>query len=208
MDFWFGAVIKKERPRPFEFRNKKQFKNRRCEMKQILKLTLLAFILVFAGNASDAQEMKAETPDAIKNLMKFIGDWQSKVALTMEGKTHEVDYMVSCTKTADGNGIFADEKITSPELGTIKAANLAGYDPFEKKIKWFSVDNMGTTHEHVGEWQSPDHLFIQFTGLREGKKYVEKIDLHFMGADELHFKLAATLDGVDAEKAEGIFHKK
>jgi hypothetical protein len=29
-----------------------------------------------------------------------------------------------------------------------------------------------------------------------------------MGADELHFKLAATLDGVDAEKAEGIFHKK
>jgi hypothetical protein len=177
-------------------------------MKTILKLALMAFILGLAGNTSYAQEMKAETPDAIKNLMKFLGDWQSKVALTMEGKTHDVDYMVSCTKTADGNGIFADEKVTSPEMGTLKGANLAGYDTYDKKIKWFSVDNMGTTHEHVGEWKSPDHLFIQFTGLRDGKKYIENIDFHFMGTDEIHFMLAATLDGADAEKAEGVFHKK
>jgi hypothetical protein len=152
--------------------------------------------------------MKAETPDAIKNLMKFLGDWQSKAALTMEGKTHDVDYMVSCTKTADGNGIFADEKVTIPEMGTLKGANLAGYDPYDKKIKWFSVDNMGTTHEHVGEWKSPDHLFIHYAGMRDGKKYEENIDFHFMGTNELHFKLVATLGGVDAEKAEGVFHKK
>lgn len=177
-------------------------------MKTFLKLILLVFILVFAGNASDAQEMKPETPDAIKNLMKFTGDWQSKAALTMDGKTRDVDYIVVCTKTADGNGIFADEKVTSPDLGTLKSANLAGYDPYDKKIKWFTVDNMGTTHEHVGEWKSPDHLFIQHVGMRDGKKYVENIDLHFMSANELHFKLTATLDGVETEKGEGIFRKK
>jgi hypothetical protein len=177
-------------------------------MKKILKLISMIFILVLAGITSEAQEMKAETPDAVKNLMKFVGDWNSKVALTMEGKTQEADYMVICTKTADGNGLFADEMVTIPEMGTLKGANLAGYDPYDKKIKWFSVDNMGTTHEHVGEWKSPDHLFIHYAGMRDGKKYEENIDFHFMSDNELHFKLTATLDGADAEKAEGVFHKK
>jgi hypothetical protein len=177
-------------------------------MKTFLKLSLVVIILAFAGSVSYAQDMKMETPEAVKNLMKFLGDWQAKATLTMEGKTYTVDYMVSCKKTADGSGLYADEWFTSPELGTMKGANLAGYDPFDKKVKWFSVDNMGTTHEHVGEWESPDHLFIQHVGMHDGKKYVENIDFHFMGTDEIHFMLAATLDGADAEKAEGIFNKK
>lgn len=177
-------------------------------MKAFLNRSLLAIILAFAGNNLYAQEMKLETPEAVKNLMKFLGDWQAKATLTMEGKTYTVDYRVSCKKTSDGSGLYADEILTSPDLGTIKGANLAGYDPFDKKVKWFSVDNMGTTHEHVGDWKSPDHLFIQHVGMRDGKKYVENIDFHVMGTDEIHFMLAATLDGATAEKAEGIFHKK
>lgn len=177
-------------------------------MRNFLKFTLVVFFLVLAGITSEAQEMKTETPDEVKNLMKFLGNWEARATLTMEGKTYTVDYMVSCTKTADGNGLYADEWFTSPDLGTMKGADLAGYDPFDKKVKWFSVDNMGTTHEHVGGWQSPDHLFIQHVGMHDGKKYVENIDFHFMGTNQIHFMLAATLDGAEAEKAEGIFHKK
>lgn len=177
-------------------------------MKSLLKFTLPAIVLSVVTMTSDAQEMKPEVPMAVQNLMKFVGDWEAKATLSMEGKTYHVEYMVSCKKTSDGNGLYADEWFTNPDLGTLKGANLAGYDPYDKKIKWFSVDNMGTTHEHTGEWKTPDHLFIEHAGMREGKKYVEKIDFHFMGENELHFKLAATLNGVDAEKAEGVFRKK
>jgi hypothetical protein len=85
---------------------------------------------------------------------------------------------------------------------------IGGFEPYDSKIKWFSVDNMGTTHEHVGDWETPDHLFIEHDGIRGGKKYVEKIDFVFNGKTEFDFTLVGTLDGVEAERGEAIFHKK
>ena len=90
----------------------------------------------------------------------------------------------------------------------MKGANLVGFDPYDSKIKWFSVDNMGTAHEHIGEWLTPDHLFIEHNGVRDGRKYVEKIDFTFKSKDEMMFKLVGTYDGVETEKGEGVFHKK
>ena len=151
---------------------------------------------------------KSETPVEISSLMKFVGSWQSDASLTTEGKTVKVNYWVNCKKTADGNGIIADEGFSSPDFGTMSGSNLAGFDPYDSKIKWFSVDNMGTAHEHTGEWVSPDHLFLEHDGMRDGKKYVEKMDFVFSGNDVLNFKLIGTLDGVQVEKGEGVFHKK
>lgn len=155
-----------------------------------------------------AQEKKSEVPADIQNLMKFIGKWEANVIFTLEGKAYNVMYWVNGKKTSDGNGLYADEGFTHPELGTLKGANLAGFDPYESKIKWFSVDNMGTAHEHVGVWQTPDHLYIEHNGVREGKKYIEKIDFIFKSKDELDFKIIATLDGVEIENGVGIFRKK
>jgi hypothetical protein len=201
---------------------------------RLLKISFMAAIISFVALSAEGQETKpempsqemkpemsspaekiespamgkAEMPVEVQNLMKFIGRWESEASLTMEGKTYKVMYWVDCKKTADGSGIFADEGFTNPELGTLSGADLAGYDPNDSKVKWFSVDNMGTTHEHIGEWKTPDHLYIEHNGLKNGQKYVEKIDFIFRGNDELDFKLTGTLDGVESEKAEGIFHKK
>jgi hypothetical protein len=173
-----------------------------------MKTLLIAAIMTFVSLYSQAQDKKPEIPVSVKNLMKFMGKWEADASLTMEGKTYKVAYWVNCRKTADGYGLYADEGFSNMELGTLKGANLAGFDPYDSKIHWFSVDNMGTTHEHTGEWMTPDHLFIEHDGIREGKKYVEKIDFTFNGNDELNLKLVATLDGTEVERGEGLFHRK
>jgi hypothetical protein len=196
---------------------------------QIIRISLFTAVFSFLGvqlnaqhnNEPSSSESKVETPAMnmsrnaatpvpvpVQNLMKFVGRWEADATLSSEGKTVQVNYWVDCKSTADGNGIFADEGFTSPEMGTLSGADLAGFDPFDGKVKWFSVDNMGTAHEHKGEWLTPDHLVIQFDGLRDGKKYVEKIDFTFKGNDALDFKLVGTLDGLEVEKGSGLFHKK
>ena len=48
------------------------------------------------------------------------------------------------------------ESITVPEWGNIKGMepgdcqNLAGVDPYDGKIHWYTVDNVDDTHEHTG----------------------------------------------------------
>ena len=177
-------------------------------MKSLLKLTLMAAFISFVAIHLNAQGKRPEVPVPVQNLMKFLGDWEANAKLTMNSKTYQVVYSVSCKPTACGNGFYANDWSIRSELGTLEGANLVGYDSYDSKVKWFTVDNMGTTHEHVGEWQTPDHLYIENNGMHDGKKYMEKIDFIFNGKKEMDFKLTSTLDGVESQKAEGVFHKK
>lgn len=192
MDFLFITIIK----------------NQRIMKTLSVKILMMASVICFVAERLYAQDSKSDTPVPVQNLMKFLGNWEANAKLTTGGKTYNVLYRVNCKKTADGNGLYADEEFSNAELGTMKGADLAGFDPYDSKIKWFSVDNMGTTHEHTGDWQSSDHLYIEHTGLHDGKKYVEKIDFIFKGKDVLEFRLTGSLDGVETEKGEAVFHKK
>ena len=171
-------------------------------------LTILAFVVSFHVKQTIAQQTKSEKPDAVKNLEKFIGTWDGNATLTIDGVSHKFVYYVNCKMTSGGNGLRVMEWFTDKDLGSMKGDNLAGYNPYDMKIHWFSVDNMGTTHEHTGEWLSPDHLFMEHDGLQNGKSYIEKIDFTFVGKNEMSFKMRSTLDGADAGTGEAVFHKK
>lgn len=166
-----------------------------------------AILVLMLSFAVYAQMEPPTVPDAVNGLKKFVGRWNSDATLVIEGKSYKVDYHVEGREIAEGNGVYLDEWFTSPELGALKGGNLVGYDPYDSKIHWYSVDNMGTTHEHVGAWQTPDHLFVEHQGMRDGKRFVEKIEFRFNGTNELRFKLVATLDGKEVEAGEGIFKR-
>lgn len=42
-----------------------------------------------------------------------------------------------------------DESGKNSELGTLRGADLVGYDPHDSTIHWFSIDNLGTAHDDV-----------------------------------------------------------
>lgn len=48
-----------------------------------------------------------------------------------------------------GSGLYMDESATMSDLGKLDGGNIIGYDPYDKKLHWFSVDNFGTTHDHI-----------------------------------------------------------
>jgi hypothetical protein len=41
-----------------------------------------------------------------------------------------------------------------PDTGKTDGKNLIGYDPVGKRLLWYTVNNMGTTHEHIVRWTS------------------------------------------------------
>ncbi|MCX6221544.1 MAG: hypothetical protein NTZ69_11210 [Bacteroidia bacterium] len=191
-------------------------------MKKFFFISLTALLLIgqSCGNSGSSNknsesssstkiaDKEPEVPVAIKNLMKFLGKWEADATFIMEGKTYKVLYLMSCIEAADGNGLYIEEGFTHPDLGVVKGANLVGFDSVDSEIKWFSVDNLGSAHEHIGVWKTPGHLGIEYNGIHDGKKYVEKVDFIFIGKDELDFKLSGTLDGVEIEMGDGVLHKK
>jgi hypothetical protein len=172
-----------------------------------IKLSLLATLFCLAALTASAQEKKPEMPDAIKNFIRFQGKWDAEVVMTLNGKPNKVSYHVACRRVADGSGFYMDEWFNDSTLGNLKGGNLFGYNPYDKKIHWFSVDNMGTCHEHVGEWKTPDHFYMEYNGMQDGKKYVEKIDMTLKDANNMDFKLTATLDAKEVQRVEGTFIK-
>jgi hypothetical protein len=75
-------------------------------------------------------------------------------------------------------------------------------------LHWFSVDNFGTTHDHIGQLVDKDHLRLAHESRREGRIYKEEIDFLWRSPKQFHVKLVATLDGQIEETLEGTFIRK
>jgi hypothetical protein len=100
-----------------------------------------------------------------------------------------------------------EEGFTDPALGTLVGNNLIGYNVHDGKIHWFSVDNFGTAHEHLGNWISEDHFYMEANEIQNKKKFLEKINLKFKGKNEVELTLIASLDGKVFEEIKVDFYR-
>lgn len=174
-----------------------------------MKYRMFALILtvVMAGFTAYAQQ--PPMPEVMKLIYRFDGTWFSPTAeMKMGRKTYKFAYTVAFRKISDGAGMFMEEKGDIPGLGNLRGSNLIGFDPFEGKVHWFSVDNLGTTHDHIAEAIDKNHLRLTHTSSREGKTYKEVIDLTFKSSDRVEFSQVATLDGKPDSEISGSFKKK
>jgi hypothetical protein len=175
-------------------------------MKTISKIILLAVILISAISLQ-AQEKKNEVPDAIKKAEQWIGKWSGSMTMTSDGKTSKPKAEWVFKKVAAGFGISLEETVTDPSFGTWKSFDLMGYDPFDKKIHVYTVDNMGTCHDHLCEWKSADHFYLEHNSMRDGKSYTEKIDMVMKGKDAFESDYQGLVDGKVTETGKGQFKK-
>jgi hypothetical protein len=168
-------------------------------------LILFCFVLV---SVSYAQSETPPTPEILKRVLTLEGKWEAKVSMQIGGRSYSFRYFMHYRKTADGNGLYMDESATIPDVGKLIGGNIIGYDPYDKKLHWFSVDNFGTTHDHIGQLVDNDHLRLVHESQREGKIYKEEIDFLWKSPKQLHVKLVGTLDGQIEETLEGTFVRK
>jgi hypothetical protein len=165
-----------------------------------LFFSLPALAQTFADNAAVVQ---------LKYLLQLNGNWQAAATILLkDGKKQAFTYYADFKKTAGNNGLTMNEWADIPGIGKLIGANLIGIDPADEKVHWYSVDNMGTTHEHIGEFTDGQHFSMVYKGNREGKEYIETITLILNGTDNMDFNLSATLGGKEEEAITGTFQRK
>jgi hypothetical protein len=167
-------------------------------------IALIAFALGYIPAGSAAEE-QSDTPEILKTAMKLEGRWRANARLALGEQTHAFVYTLHFRKTAGGNALTMDEHAEVKEVGELFGANLIGFDPYENRLHWFSVDNFGTTHDHIGQLIAPGHLRLTHESRREGKPFREEIDFVWRTADEVNARLVATLGGDVVETLEGKF---
>lgn len=176
----------------------------RNNMKKTFIFTAFMLPLFLVTVFSFAQE----PPQAQKNLQQFVGKWEGKnTAIEMDGKTIHTDYHAVFTSAAAGTGIMMHEWFTAEGIGEYIGENIAGFDPNTGLTHWYSIDNIGTCHDHYGHWVTNTHLFVQHQGVVDGKMFVEQIDFEFKSPTELHIKLTGMLNGIVNERIDGTFRK-
>jgi hypothetical protein len=169
--------------------------------------SILIALSILSAEAVLAQD--AKDPSQLKSLMQLKGHWESPEAtLQSEGKKYTFSYYADFESIANNSGLSMHEWCDIPNMGKRDGANLIGVDPQDGKIHWFTVDNMGTTHEHVGEFSDDQHFSMVNKSMHAGHSYFETVVLELVGREKLKLKVLCTLDGKEVSLITGMFVRK
>ena len=174
-----------------------------------IQIVFIALLVVAATYVAQAQAKKVALPDDQALLQKFVGKWSGTTNMTDDKKqSFKIMTHMNFSSVADGNGIYEIEYFDDLKLGKLRASYLCGYDPYEKKIHFYAIDNMGTCHDHDCTWKTPDHFYVEHNSMRDGKAYKESIDLIFKDKNTIEFSETATLNGNIIESDKASFKKE
>lgn len=175
-------------------------------MKRSTILSVSAAVLLLLTAATLTARAAAEDPPKdLARMLAMEGGWTAQGQMSVGDKSYAMTYKAVFKKTADGSGLTMEESFDSPDLGKMRGMNLIGYDANTKTIRWFTVDNMGTSHEHKGVWTSDTHFSMDFHGKRDGKKYDEEITMDLEGHDRCKVHVTGKVDGKLSEEFNGLF---
>jgi hypothetical protein len=173
-------------------------------MKTSLRLYFV-FALIGIVPFLRAQEM----PKDLAKMMQFIGKWEAPDAvLKSDGKEYKFTYYTDFEQTAGGSGILMHEWADVPDMGKFDGQNLIGYDPYSQKLYWYSVDNIGTTHEHTCQWISDKEMHMEHNSTRDGKAFIEQGTAILRDPNTIELNIVETLDGKENGTLKAIFKKK
>lgn len=147
-------------------------------------------------------------PESWKTMLKLEGLWTGPCTMILPNKSYQIKYSFHFKSILDGTGMQMDENFQHAELGYFQGTNLIGYDPYEKLIHWFSVDNMGTTHDHLIRWISVNRIEVEHKSIQNGKKYTEHGFLQFNNDQTIEVHLIAKSDNKIVQELNGTLLKQ
>jgi len=169
----------------------------------------LLMLLLFGSAATPvlAQTEAPQQPAPLRFILDLQGKWESTASMQLEDNTYSFQYFADFRPTADGDAVLMLESADISGVGKLRGANLIGFNPYDGKIHWYSVDNMGTTHEHIGDLSSENEFRMIHSSMQNGKSYQEDIGMKRINKNELVLKVVATLDGKIVETINGTFKR-
>jgi hypothetical protein len=176
-------------------------------MKKII-LSVVLFISLSVENVVLSQNKPMAKPDILQKIMNWEGDWQANLTMKMGEKTStSMDY-ISFSKASDGSAVSAKEWMDSPQGGKVYITHLVGYNPEDKKLHWYSVDNMGGCGEAIGTMTADNHIHLAGSGKQDGKPMKQTIDLTLKDNNTVEFNVVVTVDGKTVRSGKGTFTRK
>ncbi|MEI6274402.1 MAG: hypothetical protein WCP08_00370 [Prolixibacteraceae bacterium] len=152
--------------------------------------------IVMLSYSVNAQTGTPEKPEVLKKILAMTGNWEGTGTMKEGGNTTNFPYILNVKKTAAGTGILALEEADIPGMGKMIGTNIAGYNSEEGLIHWYTIDNMGTTHDHLGKLVDKNHFQMVYEiKTKDNKAFKELIDVIFDGTDKLNMNLVITVDG-------------
>jgi hypothetical protein len=176
-------------------------------MKKVIVLLIL-LVTLCGFNGVRSQNKPMPTPDILQKIMNWEGDWQANLTMKMGDQTStSMDY-ISFSKASDGSGVSAKEWMDSPKGGKVYVTHLVGYDMGEKRLHWFSVDNMGGCGDAIGTMIGENHIRLSGSGKQDGKPMKSTVDLVLKDNNTVEFNMVVTVDGKTARSGMGTFKRK
>jgi hypothetical protein len=176
------------------------------------KLCALASIALVSTAAAKGNP-DPKLPKEIQQMYCLVGDWKSQNAvMVVDGARHKADFTVSCAPTSGGMGLSCSAKFDVEGLGHFEESDLFGYDAGQNRYHWFSVTQLGETHDHVALPPGPKDKGITFaySGIQNGKPVQEVITMTFLdeAATKIDFRNDGVLGGQPAWKITATMIKK
>lgn len=172
-------------------------------MKKKFTAWVLSIFAIAGALSANAQPV----PQALEGLFRLEGRWDGDATLNLSGAVFNFIYTVDFKRNEESSGMTMEETFTHPDLGTLKGYNLIGYNANDDKIHWFSVDNFGTAHDHLGYWITNNHFLMTVKEKQGSKKYEEVIHIYFNSPTNISISLVATLGNTVVETLSGTFNK-
>jgi len=176
---------------------------------KVVKVSSFLLSALIAAISALGQTSDSSTSGQLKMLFQLAGRWKSNNAtLQMGGKTYTFGYTADFKPVSERNGLIMEEHADIPQIGKLNGTNLIGVNPWDGKIHWFSVDNLGTSHEHVGRFTDRNHFSMIHHGIQNQKEFTETVSIEFEGPDTIHIKQTEILDGKTELVVTGSFLRK
>jgi hypothetical protein len=119
-------------------------------------------------------------PPEVKEMASMVGTWKGAATLAMGPEKTSLKVTMTCHAASAGWGVQCQTHFTGmPGGATYQEADLFGFEPNTRKFHWFSVTNMGETHDHVSDGIKENKIAFVHNGTQDGKPMREVIDMTF-----------------------------
>jgi hypothetical protein len=143
------------------------------------------------------------TPSPANNFYAFVGNWKGQGTLSQAGQEPvNLELNLNCKKTSAGWGVLCEMIAKNKEMH-ISETDLFGVDPATNQHHWFSVTNMGETHDHLVEWMDATTMKGRYAWTQEGKNMEENISVSFSGKKAVEFRSIVSQEGQEVAAFAG-----
>lgn len=149
-----------------------------------------------------------DKPEILKKILSLEGRWVANANMRMGGQEYNFKYTMDFKKVSDGNGLIMEESGDIPPVASLRGTNVIGFDPYTGLLNWFSVDNLGTTHNHTAEKLNGNKLQLLHESQKDKKPFKEVIDVTFLDENSFQVRLIGTLGGETETELFGTFIRK